>query len=93
MPIHGTATQSCVAAVRVACPSPSMCNDGVPWTHHIHAKRIVQVADVWGDLTVPVKWLDGSKPNSEKMKLLKCATPNLLDLARQLLGEDISVCI
>lgn len=45
------------------------------------------------DVIVPVKWLGGSKPSIEKLALLKRAAPDLLDVARQLLGYDINVCL
>ena len=53
----------------------------------------MQFADVMTDATVPVKWLSGSNPNAEKLAFVKRATPALLDLARQLLGYDVNVCL
>eukprot|EP00892_Ulva_mutabilis_P003482 jgi/Ulvmu1/1505/UM011_0235.1 len=48
-------------------------------------------ADVTEDATVPVKWQAGVTPTSEKLAFLKRAAPDLLDIARQLLGYDINV--
>lgn len=53
----------------------------------------MQFADVVADVCVPVKWLAGSNPSLEKLVFLRRAVPSLLDMARQLLGYDINVCL
>lgn len=79
----------CCLQIANVSPSTDRLSHLISWTE----QASVQFADVMADVTVSVKWLAGSKPSSGKLVFLRHAVPNLLDMARQLLGYDINVCL